>query len=317
MDQINTEKAINTLTGLLVVITGPTGVGKTQLCTELALAFGSPVLSADSRQMYREMKIGTAVPSREQLGKVKHYFIGNLSVEEYYNASKFEMEAIELLNELFRENTVVFMAGGSGLYVDAVCNGIDDLPTADPEIRNYISQKYKTSGISWLRDELKNLDPDLYDTIDLNNPKRILKALEICYITGQPYSSFLTGKKKDRDFKIIKIGLNIDREELYEIINRRVDEMIILGLIEEVRNLSGFRNLNALNTVGYKELFEYIDGKISLDRAIDLIKRNSRRYAKRQLTWLAKDKDIIWFTPGEYGRIYDFISHNLCNSQIS
>jgi tRNA dimethylallyltransferase len=205
------------------------GLEKTQLCTELAHAFGSPVLSADSRQMYREMKIGTAVPSREQLEKVKHYFIGNLSIGDYYNASMFEMEAVELLDDLFRERNIVFMAGGSGLYVDAVCSGIDDLPTSDPQIRDHLTQKYKESGITWLRDELKSLDPDHYYTVDLNNPKRILKALEICYITGKPYSSFLTGKKKDRDFKIIKIGLNIERKELYEIINRRVDDMMSQG----------------------------------------------------------------------------------------
>jgi tRNA dimethylallyltransferase len=315
MLQGDTVKLGNSAKKCLIVITGPTGVGKTQLCTELAHAFDSPVLSADSRQMYREMKIGTAVPSPEQLEKVKHYFIGKLSVDDYYNASMFEMEAIELLDELFRGRNIVFMAGGSGLYVDAVCYGIDDLPASDPQIREFLTRKYKESGISWLRDELKNLDSDHFYTVDLKNPKRILKALEICYITGKPYSSFLTGKKKDRYFKIIKIGLNLDRKELYEIINRRVDDMMSQGLIEEVKHLCGFRHLNALNTVGYKELFEYLDGKISLDRAVELIKRNSRRYAKRQLTWLAKDKNINWFHPGEYGLIYDYIHLNLHNNQ--
>jgi tRNA dimethylallyltransferase len=308
------SKVFNKVKKCLVVITGPTGVGKTQLCTELADAFGSPVISADSRQMYREMRIGTAVPSHEQLEKVKHYFIGNLSVNDYYNASKFEMEAIELLEGLFRERDVVFMAGGSGLYVDAVCYGIDDLPPSDPLIREFFTRNYEEHGISWLRTQLKNNDPDHYNAVDLNNPKRILKALEICFMTGKPYSSLLTGKKKDRSFKIIKIGLNIDRRELYEIINQRVDEMISQGLVEEVKNLTGFRHLNALNTVGYKELFEYLDGKISLEKAIELIKRNSRRYAKRQLTWLAKDKSIKWFHPGEVGPIYDLIKLNLHGS---
>jgi tRNA dimethylallyltransferase len=291
----------------LIVITGPTCIGKTELCIELASAFDSPVISADSRQMYREMKIGTAVPSPRQLNRVKHYFIGNLSVNDYYNASLYEIETISLLEKLFSSRSIVFMAGGSGLYVDAVCRGIDDLPAVDPELRKDLAEKYRLFGIAWLRQQLKKLDPEHFEIVDLKNPNRILKALEISIMTGKPYSSFLTRKKKERDFGIIKIGLNRDRKELYELINSRVDEMIKKGLPGEAARLYRFRHLNALNTVGYKELFDRMDGKTSLDKAVELIKRNTRHYAKRQLTWLAKDNNINWFHPGEYNRIIDFI----------
>jgi tRNA dimethylallyltransferase len=297
------------LSKTLVVITGPTGIGKTGLCTQLASALKSPIISADSRQMYREMSIGTAVPSPQQLKKVKHYFIGNLSIHDYYNASMFEIEAMELLQKLFKTFGLVIMTGGSGLYIDAVCHGIDDLPAVNNELRKELAEKYKLHGIQWLREQLITLDPDHYEIVDQNNPKRMMKAIEISLITGRPYSSFLTGKRKKREFNIVKIGLNRERKELYKIINTRVDEMIGSGLQEEAGKLYPFRHLNALNTVGYKELFDYIEGKTSLDEAIALIKRNSRRYAKRQLTWLARDREINWFHPSEYNRILLFIKN--------
>lgn len=291
----------------LIVITGPTGVGKTTVCTRLASIYGSPVLSADARQFYREMKIGTAAPSQEQQQSARHYFTGNLSIHDYYNASMYEAESLSMLSELFKSTYTVFMAGGSGLYIDAVCRGIDDLPTVDPELREELAQQYRLNGIAWLRQKLKKLDPDHYEVVDLKNPNRILKSVEISLMTGKPYSSMLTGRKKRRDFDIIKIGLNLERERLYEQINSRVDKMIEQGLLEEARDLCRFRNLNALKTVGYKELFDYFDNKTSLDRAVELIKRNSRHYAKRQLTWLARDKEIHWFQPDEPEKIQKYI----------
>jgi tRNA dimethylallyltransferase len=303
----NDHQARETARPYLIVITGPTGVGKTRVCTDLASRFRAPVISADSRQMYREMKIGTAVPEQAQLEKVKHYFIGNLSVHDYYNASMFEMESLALLETLFKKVNPVFMAGGSGLYIDAVCKGIDDLPAVDFGLRNELAEKYHSNGIAWLRQKLKQLDAEYYKIVDLKNPKRMLKAVEICLITGKPYSSFLLRKKKKRNFGIVKIGLNLDRKELYERINRRVDEMIRQGLIDEAAGLYPLRHLNALNTVGYRELFDYIEGKTSMEKAIELIKRNSRRYAKRQLTWLARDGETKWFHPGDQQGIWAFI----------
>ena len=291
----------------LIVITGPTGVGKTRICTELAAAFDSPVISADSRQMYREMKIGTALPSLQQLKKAKHYFIGNLSIHDYYNASMFEMECLELLEKLFETKKIVFMAGGSGLYIDAVCRGIDDLPAVESELRDELAAQYRSHGIMWLRSKLKKLDPEHYKVVDLKNPNRILKALEISLMTGKPYSSFLTGKITERNFGVVKTGLNLERKKLYEIINSRVDKMLEEGLLKEAESLYRFRHLNALNTVGYKELFDYMDGSATFEKAVELIKRNSRRYAKRQLTWLARDKDIQWFHPENLTGILNFI----------
>ncbi len=283
----------------LVVITGPTGVGKTRICTRLAEQYKAPVISADSRQMYREMKTGTAVPTADELERVKHYFIGNLSIHDYYNASMFETEVLALLEELFNKTRLVFMAGGSGLYIDAVTRGIDDLPAVDPVLRKDLAAKYHSRGITWLRQLLKQLDPAHYKTVDLKNPNRILKAVEISIMTGKPYSTFLHRKRKERNFGIVKIGLTMDRQELYEKINKRVDEMMEQGLLEEAKDLFRFRHLNALNTVGYKELFSYFEGAVSLEKAIELIKRNSRRYAKRQLTWLARDPAIDWFNPAD------------------
>lgn len=296
----------------LIVIVGPTGIGKTDLSIFLAQKLATEIISADSRQFFRELKIGTAVPDDEQLQEVKHHFIGNKSIQEYYNASSFEFEVIDLLKKLFNTKNQVIMVGGSGMYVDAVCKGIDDLPEIDMEIRKQLIKKFETEGIESLRFELKRLDPDYYAVADLKNPKRLLKALEITLQTGQPYSTFRTQSIKKRDFKILKIGLNIEREKLYERIEERVDKMIENGLVDEAQLFLPFKHLNSLNTVGYKELFPYMKGAYPLERAVELIKRNSRRYAKRQLSWFNRDKEINWFRPDEREKILEFI-----NSYIS
>ena len=291
----------------LIVILGPTGIGKTDLSIEIAQEFNTEIISSDSRQIYKELRIGTAVPTDEQLNRVKHHFIGNKSIYDYYNASMFEFEVLDTLDELFRKFEQVVMTGGSGMYINAVCDGIDDLPTIDEKLRQDLIKKHEKEGIESLRLQLKILDPVSYDRIDLKNPKRLLKALEVSIQTGKPYSSFLTESKKRRDFKIIKIGLQRDREELYERINLRVDQMVEEGLIEEVRMYYKDRHLNSLNTVGYKELFEYFDGKKTQDKAIELIKRNSRHYAKRQISWFFRDKDIVWFHPEKKENIIEYI----------
>lgn len=291
----------------LIVILGPTGIGKTDLSIDVAKAFNTEIISSDSRQVYKELKIGTAVPTDEQLQKVKHHFIGNKSIYDYYNASMFEFEVLDILKELFQKKDQVVMTGGSGMYINAVCDGIDELPTIDQKLREDLIKKHEEEGIESLRLQLKMLDPVSYEKIDLKNPKRVLKALEVSIQTGKPYSSFLTQPKKKRDFKIIKIGLQRDREELYERINLRVDQMVEEGLIEEARNYYQDRHLNSLNTVGYKELFEYFDGKITKEKAIELIKRNSRHYAKRQISWFSRDKDIVWFHPEKKDEIISYI----------
>ena len=292
---------------LLIVLLGPTGVGKTDVSIDIAGRFGADIISCDSRQFYREMTIGTAVPDEDQQNKINHHFIRFLSVNEYYSASLFERDVLNLLPELFKKNKIVLMSGGSGMYIDAVCNGIDNIPDTDPVLREKYITEYKENGLESLRVSLKLLDPEYYKKVDLKNYKRIIRALEICETTGRPYSAFLKKRNKERDFRIIKIGLNRPREELYERINMRVDRMIILGLEEEARGLHGQRNLNALNTVGYKELFDWFEGKTSREKALELIKRNSRRYAKRQMTWWAKDKDIRWFSPEKKEEIIGFI----------
>lgn len=283
----------------LIVITGPTAVGKTPLSIELAKHFHTEIISADSRQIYREMKIGTATPSADQLAAVPHHFIGTRSVQEYYNASMFEWEVLDLLNRLFKHYDRVIMTGGSGMYVDAVCRGIDDFPTVDNLIRTNLKEEYHHKGIAWLREQISEQDPQYYMQVDRNNPNRLLKALEIITMTGRPYSSFLNQQNKERDFGIIQTGLNTSRGQLHEQINRRVDEMMSAGLVEEARRLYPYRHLNALNTVGYKELFSYFDGNISLEEAVVQIKNHTRQYARRQLTWFRKNKDIRWFDPGE------------------
>jgi len=294
-----------------VVIAGPTGVGKTRVSLETARHFGTEILSADSRQMYREMRIGTAVPSMEELALVRHHFIGNLSISDYYNASRYEEEAIALLNRLFRRSPVVVLTGGSMLYVDAVCNGIDDLPTVDPLIRDQLLRQYHREGIGSLRELVRQLDPEYYRTVDPDNPKRLLHALEICMMTGKPYSSFLKREKKQRSFRILKCGLNMDRKSLYEQINRRVDEMVAAGLEEEARGLLPFRSLNALNTVGYREWFSFFDGACTREETIAQIKSNTRRYARKQLTWFRRDQAITWFHPDETEKLITFIEKEI------
>ncbi len=294
-----------------MVIAGPTGVGKTRVSLETARHFGTEILSADSRQMYREMRIGTAVPSMEELALVRHHFIGNLSISDYYNASRYEEEAIALLNRLFRRSPVVVLTGGSMLYVDAVCNGIDDLPTIDPLIRDQLLRQYHREGIGSLRELVRQLDPEYYRTVDPDNPKRLLHALEICMMTGKPYSSFLKREKKQRSFRILKCGLNMDRKSLYEQINRRVDEMVAAGLEEEARGLLPFRSLNALNTVGYREWFSFFDGACTREETIAQIKSNTRRYARKQLTWFRRDQAITWFHPDETEKLITFIEKEI------
>jgi tRNA dimethylallyltransferase len=292
---------------ILLVLLGPTGVGKTDVSIDIAVRFGAEIILCDSRQFYREMSIGTAIPSEVQLKNIKHHFIKFLSVKDYYSASLFERDVLNLLPELFIKNKIVLMAGGSGMYIDAVCNGIDVIPDVDPAIREKYTRKYKEEGLESLRVCLKLLDPEHYKNVDLRNYKRIIRALEICETTGLPYSTFLNKERRVRDFGIIKIGLERPREELYERINMRVDKMIRLGLEEEASGLQESKNLNALNTVGYKEFFDFFEGKISKDKAVELIKRNSRRYAKRQMTWWSKDKDIRWFHPENKQEIIDYL----------
>jgi tRNA dimethylallyltransferase len=292
---------------ILIVLLGPTGVGKTDISIEIARHFGCGIISADSRQFFLEMKKGTAVPSEHQLAEATHHFIGFLSIKDYYSSSLFERDVLNIIPELFSKNRIALMTGGSGLYIDAVCNGIDDIPDIEPAVRDKIIRKYKEEGLEGLRIALKLLDPQHYEKVDLKNPKRIIRALEICETAGRPYSSFLKKEKRERDFKIIKIGLGMPREELYRRINLRVDGMIANGLEDEARSLFEFRNLNALNSVGYREFFDYFEGKISREKAIELIKRNTRRYAKRQITWWSKDKDIKWFGPDGVSEIIMFI----------
>lgn len=281
----------------LLIILGPTASGKTDLAIKAAKCFGTEIISADSRQFYRELTIGTAKPSSEQLEEVKHHFIGHISIREKYNISQFEHDVIRLLDELFLSFDTVVMTGGSGLYIDAVCHGLDDQPGHDPSIRHLLTGEYKAGGIGYLRDELFRLDPVYYREVDLSNPHRLMRALEVCMMTGKPYTSYRTGRKKNRNFRIVKIGIDIPREELVKRINLRVDEMIFRGLAEEARANYSSRNLNALNTVGYKEMFDYLDGLCTLEDAIEKIKINTRRYAKRQLTWFRKDQEIKWITP--------------------
>lgn len=272
----------------LNVIVGPTAVGKTDYSIGLAKEFGSPVISCDSRQIFREMKIGTAPPSPEQLAAVKHYFIFSHSVSQYYTAGKYELEALEVINELFKTHDRLVVVGGSGLYVDALCYGLDDFPPADIELRNHLMERLQKEGIESLRMELKQLDPESYYSMDIANRQRIVRALEVTLMTGRKFSSFKTNRAKDRPFKINKIVLSMPREELYDRINRRVDLMFDAGLVEEVESLRQYRDMPALQTVGYKEIFEYFDGKHSLETARELIKRNSRRYAKKQISYFKR-----------------------------
>jgi len=295
----------------LIVVLGPTGIGKSDLSIEIAQHFDTQIISADSRQIYRELSIGTAVPPTEDLNKVKHHLIQNHSIHDYYSASLFEKEALSILETLFETSQVVVMTGGSMLYIDTLCNGIDDIPDADPEIRARLVDELEAKGLEHLRLQLKQLDPVYYNQVDLKNHKRILHALEICLTSGKAYSSMRTDQKKERPFQIIKIGLNMDRKILYDRINERVDKMIDVGLEEEVRSVYAFHHLNSLNTVGYRELFAYFQGETDKETAIDLIKRNSRRYARKQLSWFRRDSSIQWFHPKQNAEIIHYIENEL------
>lgn len=295
----------------LIVLIGPTGVGKTDLSIKIAEKYGSPIISADSRQLYSDLKIGTAAPTEEYLKRVKHYFVGTLKLTDYYSAAQYESEAISLLEELFKSNNTILLTGGSMMYIDAICKGIDDIPTVDSETRQMMMEKYEKEGLDRLCAELKLLDPEYYSTVDLKNPKRVIHALEICYMTGKTYTSFRTGNKKQRPFDIIKIGLCRDREELYERINKRVDIMIKEGLVDEVKSVYEYRKLNSLNTVGYKEIIQYLEGNCTLEFAIEKIKQNSRIYSRKQMTWFKRDNDITWFHPDKEEEIMEFIESKL------
>ena len=282
----------------IVILLGPTAVGKTDYSIELAQHFDSPIISCDSRQLFRQMSIGTAVPSPEQLSRVKHYFIHSHSVEQYYTAGKYEVEALVLVEELFRSHETLIMTGGSGLYIDAFCKGLDDFPKVDHELRQSLTARLKKGELESLQMELKILDHESYNSIDISNGQRVIRALEVTIGTGRKFSSFKTGRTRKRDFEIVKIGLTRPREVLYDRIDRRVDMMIEAGLVEEVQSLVQYRNMPALNTVGYKEIFDYLDGNHSLEEAVRLIKRNTRHYAKRQLTYWGRDEEIKWLEIG-------------------
>ncbi|MBK5203062.1 MAG: tRNA (adenosine(37)-N6)-dimethylallyltransferase MiaA [Prolixibacteraceae bacterium] len=291
----------------LIIILGPTGIGKSDLSINIARHFDTEIVSADSRQIFRELSIGTAVPSPSDLKRVKHHLIQNLSIHDDYNASKYETDALEIINHLFKSKDIVILCGGSMLYIDAVCKGIDIIPDVNQQIHEQILKGYNEQGIEHLRFKLKKLDPVYYNKVDLKNTNRIIHALDITLTTGKPYSSYRTGQKKQRSFKIIKIGLNTDRQILYDRINYRVDKMIKNGLIEEAKSVYPYHQLNALNTVGYKELFDYFDKKSELHDVIKKIKTNTRHYAKKQLTWFRRDDEIHWFQPSMEKEIINFI----------
>lgn len=295
----------------LIVLLGPTGVGKTELSLSIAEAYHTSIVSADSRQLYADIKIGTAAPTAEQLARVPHYFVGTLDLHDYYSAAQYEMEVLKKLEELFRENDVVVLTGGSMMYIDAVCKGIDDIPTVDNETRQLMLERYEQEGLERLCAELKLLDPEYYQIVDLKNHKRVIHALEICYMTGKTFTSFRTQTQKERPFEILKIGLKREREELYERINRRVDIMMEEGLLEEAHRVYPFRQLNSLNTVGYKELFNYLDGTWELPFAIEKIKQNSRIYSRKQMTWFKRDQHITWFHPEDTAEIMSFLQKNI------
>ncbi len=292
----------------LAVILGPTGVGKTELCLRVAERFGIPIINADSRQLFREIPIGTAAPTEEQRRRVEHLFVGKLGLDDYYSASMFEEDVMAYLNGYFNGNRrLALMAGGSMMYIDSVCNGIDDIPTVDDGTRELMKRRYEEEGLEALCLELERLDPEYYALVDRKNPKRVVHALEICLMTGKTYTSFRKNERKQRPFKILKIGLNRDREELYDRINRRVEQMVADGLVEEARSVYHKRGLNALNTVGYKELFEHFDGKCTLDEAIFRIQCDSRKYCRKQLTWFRRDNEIKWFHPDNIEEIIKYI----------
>ena len=291
----------------LIVIAGPTAAGKTALAIQIAKHFKTEIISADSRQFYREMSIGTAKPSKEELEAVRHHLIDSHSIHDSFSAGDFEKEVINLLNKLFKSHDQVVLVGGSGLFINAICNGFDELPVAAVETRNKLNQLLSEKGIEYLQEKLKNIDPVYYSEVDIKNPQRLIRALEVFESTGKSFSSFRTKIPKKRNFNIIKLALSPNREKLYEQINLRVNQMVENGLFEEVEGLKECRHLNALNTVGYSEIFDYFDGKHTKQEAIDKIKQNTRRFAKRQLTWFNKSKDIKWFNPLELNAVLDFL----------
>ncbi|MCD6353941.1 MAG: tRNA (adenosine(37)-N6)-dimethylallyltransferase MiaA [Prolixibacteraceae bacterium] len=295
----------------LLVVTGPTGIGKTALAIPLALHFETEIISCDSRQIFREIRIGTAVPTARELATVKHHLVQSHSIHENYNASRFEKEALEIISGLFKKKEVVLMVGGSMLYIEAICRGIDTMPDADPEVRENLKKQLEKEGLESLRLQLKTLDPAYYKFVDLKNPARIIHALEICITAGKPYSAFRTEKAKERPFEILKIGLDMERSALHNRINSRVEKMVEAGLEQEARSVYPLRQLNALNTVGYREWFACFDGEISRNETIELIKRNSRRYARKQLTWFRKDTEMNWFKPRQSIEIINFIENKL------
>ena len=313
------------MTPLLIVILGPTAVGKTELTLSIAEELGCPILNCDSRQIYRGMRIGTAAPTEEQLERAKHYFVGQLSLNDYYSAAKYEQDVLQLTSELHKKHDTLILSGGSMMYIDAVCNGIDDIPTITEEVRTHLAQRLQNEGPDILLEELRLVDPEHYDNVDRKNTKRVVHALEIFYTTGKPYSSFLTRKTlrssedarkhPNRPFRILKIGLNRPREELFERINTRVDNMINSGLLHEAMSLMPYRHENALNTVGYKEMFNVLDGIWELPMAIERMKKNTRVYAKKQLTWFMHDKSISWFHPDQHKEEMDFIRKNLPDNE--
>ena len=292
----------------LLLIVGPTGVGKTELALRVAQRYGCPIVSCDSRQIYREIPIGTAAPTAEEQRRVKHYFIGERSIDEDYNAGQYERDALKLLDTLFAKHEVVVMTGGSMLYADAVCKGLDDLPSVPPHVRAEVQREYETKGLAWLQSEVRRLDPAYWEEVDQQNPARLAHCVELCHVTGKPYSALRSHIAKERPFRIVKIGLNRSRAELYARIDERVKQMMAAGLLEEAKAVYPKRALNSLQTVGYKELFAYLDGECDLDRAIELIQQNSRHYAKRQLTWFRRDNDIHWLNANdEYEKNSDII----------
>lgn len=294
-------------TNTLVVITGPTGVGKSDTAVWLARELNAEIISADSRQLYRDIPIGTAAPTAEQMAEVKHHFVGTLSLEEYYSAAQFEDDVMQLLPQLFARSPYVVMCGGSMMYVDAVCKGIDNIPTISDEIRHEVVERFERDGAEAMREELRRLDPIYYNQVDLKNHKRVIHAVEICLQAGRPYSELRTNSVKQRPFRIVKIGLNLPREQLFDRINRRVEKMIEAGLVDEARRFYPQRHLNSLNTVGYKELFAWMDGTMDYDTAVARIQKNTRVYAKKQLTWYAKDTDMHWFAPSDHHEILKLV----------
>ena len=291
----------------LIVILGPTGVGKTELCIQVAKHIGSPIINAVSRQVFAELPIGTAAPTAQQQAQVKHYFVGNLHIDNYYSASMFESDVMALLNQLFKSHDTVLMSGGSMMYIDAVCDGIDDIPTVDEDTREEVKHMYEEKGLDFVCDMLKKLDPEYYDIVDRKNYKRIVHALEICLSTGKTYTSFRKNKKKTRPFAITKIGLNRERSELYARIDQRVDQMIADGLLKEAQAVYPHKGLNALNTVGYKEMFDYMEGKCTLEEAIFKLKCNTHKYCRKQITWFKRDQSIVWFMPNDEKEILQYI----------